>query len=373
MLVAGITVMVCFAALNTGNNLIYLMAALLLSFLICSAAISLFSLRGLELRRGALPEVIAGEEAKIGVKVTSRRTRANAYAVRVTDGAVSTRERLTGQAFSVRVTPGQTVRLSYGITPQWRGEYRFDEALLVSGFPFGLFSALRRFDLPDCMIVYPCMGKLSRELIRLGQGWGSEKIMRSSKRLGSDEFYGIREYRPGDNPRHIHWRSSARQSKLMLKEFEREEPLGYTIVLDSFADPDDDASLDRLETAISLTASLIDELARHGARIFLIAAMPDSAVVFNGRRSAISSDVLTQLALLGPATEEDVDRLRDAVYEYALGSAHVTAIMLQRDSLLNECLAPERTHGVHIDVIDISDPRVLRGFVLSPGRHLPRG
>ncbi|NOZ20687.1 MAG: DUF58 domain-containing protein [Planctomycetes bacterium] len=362
MLTAGVTAMVGFAAFNTGNNLIYLLTSLLFSSLVVSVVVGWRSLRGLELSRTVPREIFAGEDATVSLKITNTRRRANAYVVAVLDGAASTRDRLTGRAVAARIEPGAVTRLSYTVTPPRRGEYLFGEAFLKSGYPFGLCTALRRFDLPDRMIVYPRIGRLSKELIRMGRSWGSDKIARSSKRLGSDEFYGIREYRPGDNPKHIHWRTSARLSKLILKEFERDEPLGYTLVLDSFADPGAPADSEAFEMAVSLTATLIDELAQHGARVFLIAALREETLIYNGDRSRISAHVLRELALIEPAQEEDKKRLRATLAEHAGASAHITAVVLDRHSPLHECLGPARSHGVHIDVIDVTDPRVIRGF-----------
>ncbi|MEW6359754.1 MAG: DUF58 domain-containing protein [Planctomycetota bacterium] len=368
MLTTGVTAMVAFAAFNTGNNLIYLLASLLFSAILVSAVIGWRSLRGLQLGRSIPKEAFAGEGATVSLKITSARKRSTAYAVTVVDGAASSRDRLTGRGTAVKIGPGAVVRLSYTLVPPRRGEYCFGEAFLKCGYPFGLFTTLRRFDLPDRMIVYPRIGRLSRDLVRMERSWGSDRITRSSKRIGTDEFYGIREYRPGDNPKHIHWRTSARLSKLILKEFERDEPLGYTIVLDSFANHGMPAALDTFERAVSLTATLIDDLARHGAKVFLIAAMREKTLIYNGERSRVSADVLKELALIDAATEEDKKRLRAAVADHAVASAHITAVLLGRQSPLNECLAPARAHGVHVDVIDITDPRVMRGF--DPGGRL---
>ena len=122
----------------------------------------------------------------------------------------------------------------------------------------------------------------------------------------------------------------------------------------------------RAQKAVLEFASLIDRLAHHGARVFLIAAMRNETLVFNGERSRISAEVLRELALIEPATEEDKKRLRTAIEEYAGASAHITAVLVDPHSPLHDCLAPARAHGVHIDVIDVTDPRVIRGFDPNP-------
>lgn len=371
ILTIGLALMVSFAAMNTGNNLIYLLASLLLSAVICSLVIGRRSLRSLELKRVMPPEVSCGWPATVVLRVTSRRRHAKAYAVTVVDGALCGRDRMMGRAFAPIVKPGETVRLSYEITPPRRGEYRFREALLASSYPFGLFACLRRFDLPDSMIVYPRLGRLSQELIHLGRSCGAERIMQSNKRLGADEFYGIRDYRPGDNPRHIHWRTSARASKWMLKEFEREEPLASVLVLDSFADVENEESLDRFELAISLAATWIDELSRRGARVSLVAAMRHAPAVSNGERLGISAEIMRELALLDPAREEDASRLQDAVLSHTRAGSHVTAILLGADSPLRACLRAAQSRGAHVEAMNVSDPRIAAGFEPNGGTSLP--
>ena len=85
----------------------------------------------------------------------------------------------------------------------------------------------------DEVIVHPKIGRLlpawkrrEREL--------AESISRANARLGlfDDEFHGIREYRSGDNPRAIHWRSSARHGHFMVKEHEQHREADLIVLLD---------------------------------------------------------------------------------------------------------------------------------------------
>ena len=74
------------------------------------------------------------------------------------------------------------------------------------------------------MIVYPRIGMLNRHLALEYRVAVESGAMTSNRRGGNDEFYGVREYRAGDNIRSIHWRSTARRGNFMIKEMAANAP-----------------------------------------------------------------------------------------------------------------------------------------------------
>jgi uncharacterized protein (DUF58 family) len=108
------------------------------------------------------------------------------------------------------------------------------------------------------MLVYPRIGILNRHLALEYRESIESGAMTSNRRGGADEFYGVREYRPGDNIRAIHWRSSARRGELMIREMAANAPPQLILVLNlrqwkKRTPP----NLDAVERAIELAASLI--------------------------------------------------------------------------------------------------------------------
>lgn len=109
-----------------------------------------------------------------------------------------------------------------------RGIYTLGPAEVYDRDPFGLLSFAHRFEGRDEVVVYPRTFEL-HDLPQLGRG--PESGSGGALRRG-DEFSGLREYRHGDDRRHIHWKSVARTGELVVKEFAEDAPRRYAVVLD---------------------------------------------------------------------------------------------------------------------------------------------
>jgi uncharacterized protein (DUF58 family) len=144
--------------------------------------------------------------------------------------------------------------LQYHTTCHQRGVFSFSPLHLKSGGPFGLFRSRRKLPAPDELLVYPQYVPLKRFRLLENRGFTD----RHAQRVGiSSEVIGTREYRAGDSLRQIHWRSTARVGRLVVKEFTDQDHLSLTVVLDLSAD----GSVGRgkhstFETAVRLAASL---------------------------------------------------------------------------------------------------------------------
>ena len=102
-----------------------------------------------------------------------------------------------------------------------RGLYRYGELNVTSRDPLGLFNRTMRVGDPQTALIYPATVDLSGFFVPAGQGW-TEGMIRGRTYTPSAIASFVREYVPGDAVSHIHWRSTARMGKLMVKEFERE-------------------------------------------------------------------------------------------------------------------------------------------------------
>jgi uncharacterized protein (DUF58 family) len=147
----------------------------------------------------------------------------------------------------------QSLDLTYQTYCDRRGLFTFPPIHLTSTGPVGLFRTQRTLNLPDQLLIYPAYHPLKR--LRLLEQRGLSE--RQSRRVGTGgDVIGTREYRAGDSLRQIHWRSTARIGKLVVKEFADEEQLTLTIILDLA----ENGNLGRgkfstFETAIRLAAS----------------------------------------------------------------------------------------------------------------------
>jgi uncharacterized protein (DUF58 family) len=133
----------------------------------------------------------------------------------------------------------------------------------MSRFPLGLME--RSFELGQIeqLIVYPRIGRLKPRWRRSADsGEAVSDLARGQAGANDDEFHRLREYRPGDNPRAIHWRTTARRSQLMVREYQHNRRQDLLLVVDLWlparAQRDD---LERVEMAVSFAASIcVDQM-----------------------------------------------------------------------------------------------------------------
>jgi uncharacterized protein (DUF58 family) len=167
------------------------------------------------------------------------------------------------------IPPKASVRLGYTLRCARRGWFEFPPVLLSSRAPVGLFAASRALPLPTQGLVFPEYRELESFPL-LDQRPAAETTLPHAGLSG--EVLGVREYRPGDSRRHIHWRSSARAGRLMVKEFAEESQPGLTIALDlraaSVVGADENTSL---ELAVKAAATLARYAARRGLPVTLAA------------------------------------------------------------------------------------------------------
>ncbi len=100
-----------------------------------------------------------------------------------------------------------------------RGEFRLGPMTLISGDPFGLFLSPRRLGATSSIVVYPAMVDVSSFMLPIGTLSGGEASRRRAHFITTNAA-GVREYASGDSFNRIHWRSTARKDRLMVKEFE---------------------------------------------------------------------------------------------------------------------------------------------------------
>src|SRR6185503_187511 len=117
------------------------------------------------------------------------------------------------------------------------------------------------------VLVYPRVQPISPASLRQSGGGGTVPIRRRGR--GAD-LYNLREYHAGDDPRLIHWRSTAKAGALMVRELEEESTSDARIVLEGRGLDD----RERLEEQLSRAASLAVHLLRAGVRVELVGPLP---------------------------------------------------------------------------------------------------
>lgn len=219
----ALTFGVGFAAMNTGNNLMYMVLALLLAFLVLSGVLSEAALRGIEVRRRLPREAFADAPAPVALEIHNTQRRVASFAIVVEDLLGDSLEggRAAGRCFVLRVGPDERVTRAYPLRAERRGPLRFAGFRVSTRFPFGLFSKAMRVSAPAELLVYPALEPvpLPRQAQRAAPGRHAE----GGRGGTSAEAAGLRAFTPGDPMRRVHWRSSLRRGELLVRDCEREE------------------------------------------------------------------------------------------------------------------------------------------------------
>jgi uncharacterized protein (DUF58 family) len=180
-----------------------------------------------------------------------------------------------------------------------RGVLRLHAVEVSTSFPFGIVKRTRWLDVPQEMVVYPRMGLLNRRLALEYREAVESGAMTSNRRGGNDEFYGVREYRAGDNIRSIHWRSTARTGEFMIREMAANAPPQLIVVLNLRSWRSREDGPETLERAIELAASLVCYGYFENFAVGLaIAGLPEQSVITPRMGRDARGAMLRQLALI---------------------------------------------------------------------------
>jgi uncharacterized protein (DUF58 family) len=207
-----------FAALNTGNNLLYLVLSLMLAFLVLSGVLSEAALRGIQVERRLPFEWVAGHAGRVVLEVTNAQRRTWSHAIVVEDiGALrGNPEAPLGRVFAMLIAPGQTEARSYRWDPPARGELVFRGFRVSTRFPFGLFAKSLEIARDASVVVYPRLSSQRPPPRRSGD----PRAWRDAEGRGarSADVAGLRDFARGDSPRRVHWRASWRRGLLLVRD-----------------------------------------------------------------------------------------------------------------------------------------------------------
>jgi uncharacterized protein (DUF58 family) len=291
----GITIGIGLAAINTGNNLLYLLLGWLLSLIIASGVMSNMSLRRLLVARRPPGRIFAGRPFLMEISVQNKKNKLASYSVEIED--LVENQPLDKKCYFLKVPAGKTQRTSYRHTFHQRGLYQLGGFRIATKFPFALFNKRRIVSSSGEVLVFPQVIDMPPPPPRARQ-LGDTMVDKVGR---AGEFFGLREYRDGDDRRAIHWRSSARTGRLLVREYEEEAQQRATLILDnSLPEKHGRIAEDALEQAISLTASLAVSYLRknYAVRLITRTTLVPFAV---GERHA--TRILRALALLETASD----------------------------------------------------------------------
>jgi uncharacterized protein (DUF58 family) len=249
------------AAINTGNNLLYLILGILLGLIVLSGFLSDSGLWGIATAWAPVGSLYAGEKG-----LMESRLRKGWFP----GVAVIIESQWNGlpafTSFAPWIPAHGSVLLRTEITPSRRGYLTLDNCRYSTRFPFGFFQKSHTEMMSDRWVVYPRIRRLPAAFWdRQGKDFARDSSNR--KGLGSVPFI-LRDYRAGDPLRQVDWKTSAKRAHLMVKEMEEEADEGDLFYLEAWPGSLTSA---QMEDFISFVVSLIFSVYERGRPVGLIA------------------------------------------------------------------------------------------------------
>jgi uncharacterized protein (DUF58 family) len=306
----AIVVVVGVAAWNTENNLLYLVLASMLAFIVAAGNVARGVLRDVGVRLRLPDQIVANRPAKVAVTVTNRKRLFPSCSLSVEVEAerqelvLSPPKRRKRKkagidriAHVIVVPPRSSVKQVVEYTFPKRGRYHVNGFTLSTKFPSGFFLKWRRIGAQGEVVVFP-------ELRPIGTFFNSLPMISGSnlshvKGEGVD-LYGLRDYLATDHLHHIDWKATARTGRVIVRETALEEDLRLTIFFDATipAAGADALFLERFEEAVVMAASLARHFTGEGAEVELVTS---SARVPAGSGLGHLHKILTEISALVPA------------------------------------------------------------------------
>jgi uncharacterized protein (DUF58 family) len=325
---ASIMAFMGLAAVNLQASLLFGVFGLMIGIVLISGIISKLVLKRVSIRRLLPDQATVGRTTSIHYNVTNAKRVWASFSVTIAelDGAQSFRRQ--PQGYLLHAAPGQTAAITAEVIPKRRGMLRFDRYQLSTSFPFGFIkrAVIRRHE--DRLLVFPPMARVDPKILSQFKSAEMTGNNLKPKPHGSDEFYGLRDYRPGESPRLIDWKRTARTGRIISREMTQVSPPRIVVVVDTY-NPDGSATrANHIERSIAQAASLIDAALDSALAVGLVVKGERWSVMSANRGKRHKRELLTVLAMLPDAGSQHVDDAAAALGQASSIANQMTTLVL---------------------------------------------
>ncbi len=217
--------------------------------------------------------------------------------------------------------PNEECEIKVTLTPSRRGILEFTGVIVARSDPLGLLYSLNTIPKPQSLSVLSKRYRLPDINLAGARQYQSGGVALASSVGDSEEFRSLRDYRPGDPPRHIHWKSWAKTGKPVVKQYQNEFFIRHALVLDTFMDVLCD---ERFEEAVAVASSLSCSLQTQESLLDLMFVGAQAYCFTSGRGLSHAERMLEILAAVQPC--------RDRAF------GHLTSLILSRSALLTSVI-----------------------------------
>ena len=249
--------------------------------------------------------------------------------------------------------PGRATEIAVEVVPRHRGEIRFEAITIARTDPFGIARARDRRRAPGTVLVLPRRYRLPPLSFPGARRFQHGGVTLASSIGDSEEFIGLRDYRPGDPLQRVHWKSFARVGHPVVREYQDEFFERHALVLDTFIRPGDEASFEEAVSVAASFASTVD------TRECLLDLMFVGRVfhTFSAGRGQLSADRLLEvLAGAHAAPHTEFDALRTALRGARAGLASAIVVLVGWDDARAALVRDLRAGGLAVQAYCIVAP-----------------
>lgn len=300
------------------------MLAMLLAVLLVSYLAPMWMLRGLRAQHSIPARVREGEPFEVSLEVNHNGFLSRSMVEVWCDFAAAEEDQRQHMSFLPLVKQENQTAISF--TADYRGVHSVGPLTLKSAFPLGVHSMQRVVpDTSSEIVVLPETFPVGYFPYASGDYMPMLGVNAVSMAGGNDLFFGVREYRHGDNPRHIHWPTSARHNNLIIKEYQYITATELTILLDlNAASNIGQGKHSTLEYAVKIAASVTAHALSEGHHVRLMGfgAEPLDLSVHAGERQM--QMVLEALARV----QADGDMPYQQALQTAINEVHQSSVLL---------------------------------------------
>ncbi len=236
--------------------------------------------------------------------------------------------------------------------PLRRGALRFAAVTVARPDPLGLFRGFVRTPLEQSVLVLPKRYPLPNFTLPGSRTYQRGGVTLASAIGESDEFVALRDYRPGDPLRHIHWRSWARHGRPIVKEFQDEFFVRHALILDTFTSNENKVAF---EEAVSVAASFACTVGTQETLLDLLFVGPQAVSVTTGRGLGQAEQALEALAAVQSGNERPFSALEELVMRYAGAVCGCVCVFLSWDDARRELVRKLEQRGLPVVVLLVTD------------------
>ncbi len=374
---------------NTRANLSYQIAALLLAILILSIASGLFFRTRFSARR-SMPRYGSVNQPyayKIEIANLSDKLQTNLSLMEKTDeprptlrqfrnakivddGTLDKVARVSGgyrwfRLFDINqkakfkthdipdLAPHAKIDVRATLEPKRRGRLRLDGLIIAKPDPFGIFKSCVTVPRPESILILPKLYPLRPISLPGSRKHQPGGVALASSVGESEEFASLRDYRPGDPIKRIHWRSWARIGKPVVKEFQEEYFVRYALILDTFTPNAGDIVF---EEAVSLSASIAYSMQDSDSLLDLMFVGPRAYCFTSGRGLGHTGQMLEILAGVDVCRDKDFETLLPLIGERATMLSACVCVFIAWDEKRLRLIQMLQNIGLPIEVWLVTPP-----------------